>query len=966
MPHYSSRHEGLATSIEPNTKHHSQSSRSKKEREVLKCISVLHHTSDNVKHTAKGMAINGYDPSWQSGREERKRKVMELNQQNSVNDENFNNNRIHEYIRQNGLSKNSNCVTPSPKSNRKKRKVLEREQPTPTSSFPSYPTPKNGAQFEVMEALEHLKSMSSRNPCVKYWISKGWIPVSARTVTNLYHKYSKNPEKAIHYWKKLAGNPLFVEDDEFETEVRIFVDKDRNRAITEKDVEGILQKLNRHKEKPSRNTIKRYMGLAQTITNRKLTTKAQPKGNHRYAAEQSIRTAISYAVVHTISAFTIGKRHTKTKPIEAASKGAQTLYNRYKQLLNCEELRPVLPGLITSTDDSTVYAFEGTGGGKKACWKLVEPSQQNSRRSTYFVDEDGDASKMFSGQRVRLTVTTTAAGRVAPVFATISGLEENELPASTCPSGILCVEIPGLCCGASNVFDDAVGYVCFVRKMKSTANLDSVDKRIFLLYNEKVYYPFIAKIREKDYRLGEGQAVPEELKTVAWCDGGMPQLQAIISESLEEQDKTSNIERDKHAASASAVQQPADIQALFRSLKQLQKITSASDTYNADLADFIADVLKHQTALSLETKKMKAVLDFLGCLPSMLSKLCLAKHVTPGFTEAGMIDERSKQYPDVEKMINTCKRMDIDKMGIFWKHFDELFKCAMEHGMVTEDMLNKLGIPDDLDATGKVIKRDAGITQEHLQRAKSLSHAHQSMLRKEKQQMILDTLKTKLSTKKSCIQTYIDSNKECEKKLYQEMKLDEDTYDASYLAHASPQLFSKCTMKQLKAFIHCRKSKDEKKYPDKIPNLKANYVAAAWDLRTSPIIIKLPTQAEENEYLHAKKLNPQVTHVTALRHAVYQQSSITLRNVRLVLYCHNNYRGANFLEHTDVDIQHHDQADCLTRMLGGRLESHIVRKIATSQHDHYCLRLMKDNLGHMHKQSLVCFYQVKGDGQTKT
>ena len=47
--------------------------------------------------------------------------------------------------------------------------------------------------------------------------------------------------------------------------------------------------------------------------------------------------------------------------------------------------------------------------------------------------------------------------------------------------------------------------------MKSTANLDSVDKRIFLLYNEQVYYPFITKIREKDhYRLGQGQAVPEK------------------------------------------------------------------------------------------------------------------------------------------------------------------------------------------------------------------------------------------------------------------------------------------------------------------------------------------------------------------------------------------------------------------------------------------------------------------------
>ena len=52
----------------------------------------------------------------------------------------------------------------------------------------------------------------------------------------------------------------------------------------------------------------------------------------------------------------------------------------------------------------------------------------------------------------------------------------------------------------------------------------------FMHYNNDVYMSRIRKLRKK---LGwvEGQPVPESLKAVSWCDGGIPQLQTMLFES---------------------------------------------------------------------------------------------------------------------------------------------------------------------------------------------------------------------------------------------------------------------------------------------------------------------------------------------------------------------------------------------------------------------------------------------------
>jgi len=82
----------------------------------------------------------------------------------------------------------------------------------------------------------------------------------------------------------------------------------------------------------------------------------------------------------------------------------------------------LLPGLISSTDDSMVFAVEGIhSSAGETQWKLLSKDESTGMRSAYVVDSDGSKNKLFCGQRVRLTITTLAIGLVAPVMATMTG-----------------------------------------------------------------------------------------------------------------------------------------------------------------------------------------------------------------------------------------------------------------------------------------------------------------------------------------------------------------------------------------------------------------------------------------------------------------------------------------------------------------------------------------------------------------
>jgi hypothetical protein len=85
--------------------------------------------------------------------------------------------------------------------------------------------------------------------------------------------------------------------------------------------------------------------------------------------------------------------------------------------------------------------------------------------------------------------------RMAPVFATMTGLSADESPPETCPSGPRFLEVPGLRVGASDVRAEGTGAVAFARKGARDEDWDSPERRRFKECNERLFHPFVRSLR---------------------------------------------------------------------------------------------------------------------------------------------------------------------------------------------------------------------------------------------------------------------------------------------------------------------------------------------------------------------------------------------------------------------------------------------------------------------------------------
>jgi hypothetical protein len=132
----------------------------------------------------------------------------------------------------------------------------------------------------------------------------------------------------------------------------------------------------------------------------------------------------------------------------------------------------------------------------------------------------------------------SAAGTIAPLYLTVTGLTERELSVDLCPTGVLILKVEGF-------------------KL-------SVDS----------------------------------LTAVAWQDGACPQLAAIVNEAQQTFDAHEKVISCKHTAAGTGTQQPCDLCAGFRTLKQLQRITTADYPTAKSLRDRVVDTLKSQPASS--------------------------------------------------------------------------------------------------------------------------------------------------------------------------------------------------------------------------------------------------------------------------------------------------------------------------------------------------------------------------------
>ena len=193
-----------------------------------------------------------------------------------------------------------------------------------------------------------------------------------------------------------------------------------------------------------------------------------------------------------------------------------------------------------------------------------------------------------------------------------------------------------------------------------------------------------------------------------------------------------------HASSTSSIQQMADICRSFAIMKsESKKITAINVPSGYGLKgeiEYKLDQLQASGVLMLKLSARKAIIDHIASCPEVYGKALQTKTTKKGFVENGIEDEYTHTYPDVFKMLITCKLVDFKQEyeNLLFQNFSELYQKMKSDGHIPEETYDRLGFPPDTNYDGATVEKPYCIRQEMRHRAKVLSHDLQRSLRQKK------------------------------------------------------------------------------------------------------------------------------------------------------------------------------------------------------------------------------------------
>jgi hypothetical protein len=406
-----------------------------------------------------------------------------------------------------------------------------------------YPLPENRREYLPLEAVTYLQSLrdgSIRSATMQEWIDKRLVPVKNKQTFYQLLKKLNNRDVIPSIWGKI-GRTRLVGMDAIPRLVSA-LDGHQGLSMSTEDVETAIMRARKENieerglkplgegTKVSKASLTNYMALIHaTVDGISAVETAIPKTNSRYTAEHSLMAAVSLLLTVATTFFyptppSIIPRSDDRNTV--MTDGAAKLKELVSEALGGLPLSCVQPEFMTSTDDTVAYVFAGTQPKGGSMWKLVKTADLEGRdcRSIY---QKVDSQSNMCGFRIKLTFTFNAAGQMAPLFISVTGLSEKELPSETCPSGMLVMKVKGLAIGANvNVDCESVGYVVFLRK----SDTNELDTRRFTYYRDEVYLPFIETIR-KSMGYEPGTPVPEVLTVVSSQDGDAEQRRVLTDEN---------------------------------------------------------------------------------------------------------------------------------------------------------------------------------------------------------------------------------------------------------------------------------------------------------------------------------------------------------------------------------------------------------------------------------------------------
>ena len=373
--------------------------------------------------------------------------------------------------------------------------------PTITSSLPP---PLDKMQYQPMEVISILSKIEEGSPIrfhiISHMIKENLIPIKK---SGVYKMLANHQDGNIinNKWRQVGRKRLL--DEDAINEVRLDLDKRSGFTIDASNILAKIQKtqqafvigqgrvpITKQDMNLSKTTLRNYQSVIGSKEGVSICTAVAPKTRTRYSSENSLISAMVLVLVvacthYDISSdmcLNVGKNMLKSD----VSDGVKMLYKMVCEAYgNDVPILPVRPELILSTDDTVQYIFEGKGELNNL-FRLVSSKAilKAGTRSKY----NNDDSKNMCGLRVKLTYTFTGAGTMAPIFISVLGLNDRELPQDQCVS----VKIPGLCVGGGGVTVDNKGYdiLMFMRGDKG------IDKRRYQVYRDEVLLPFIRETRK--------------------------------------------------------------------------------------------------------------------------------------------------------------------------------------------------------------------------------------------------------------------------------------------------------------------------------------------------------------------------------------------------------------------------------------------------------------------------------------
>ena len=126
----------------------------------------------------------------------------------------------------------------------------------------------------------------------------------------------------------------------------------------------------------------------------------------------------------------------------------------------------------------------------------------------------------------------------------------------------------------------------------------------------------------------------------------------------------------------------------------------------------------------LKLPARKAMINHIVSCPEIYEKAMQPKATKKGFVENGMEDNDTHTYPDIHKMLKTCKLQDFKQEyeSLLSADFSQLYQCMKNDGHIPEEVYDQIGLPPDTNYEGEEVDKPDGISQEMRHQAKILSH----------------------------------------------------------------------------------------------------------------------------------------------------------------------------------------------------------------------------------------------------